>query len=99
MELLVGIVVAVFASTGFWQLVLYKAQSKDKKKTATERALMYLLRQDLIGRCDYWLDKDHIPINEWTSMVAENEIYHELGGNGDMRERMEALEEKTKTAK
>ena len=32
-------------------------------------------------------------------MVEENEIYHELGGNGDMKERMEALEEKTKTAK
>lgn len=98
-KLIIGIAAAVFASTGFWQFVLYKVQSRDKKRTAAERALMYLLRQDLIGRCDYWLDKDHIPINEWTSMVSENEIYHELGGNGDMRERMEALEEKTKTAK
>ena len=99
METVIGIVIAVFASTGFWQVVLYRIQSRDKKKTASERALMYLLRQDLIGRCDYWLERDHIPIREWTSMVSENEIYHELGGNGDMRERMEALEEKTKTAK
>ena len=99
METVVGIVIAVFASTGFWQLVLYRVQSRDKKKNASERALMYLLRQDLISRCDYWLDKESIPIGEWTSMVSENEIYHELGGNGDMKERMEALEEKSKTVK
>mgnify|MGYP007101897790 CR=1 FL=1 len=60
---------------------------------------MYLLRQNLIGRCDYWLDQDHIPIGEWTSITEENEIYHELGGNGDLRERMDSLEEKQKTAK
>ena len=96
---IVGIIVAVFASSGFWQLVIYKVQSHDKKKTATERALMYLLRQDLIERCDFWLDKESIPIYEWTSIIEENDIYHELGGNGDMKERMEELDVKPKTAK
>jgi len=98
-KLVLGIAAAVFASSGFWQLVLYKVQKRDKVISVVDRALMFLLRKDLIERCDYWLDKDHIPISEWTSMVSENEIYHELGGNGDMKERMEALEEKTKTAK
>lgn len=96
---ILGIVVAIFASSGFWQLVIYKVQSRDRKKTASERALMYLLRQDLISRCDYWLDQDHIPINEWTSISQENAIYHDLGGNGDLKERMDALEEIPKTAK
>ena len=58
---------------------------------------MSLLRQDLIARTDYWLDKDNIPINEWTSIIEENAIYHELGGNGDLRERMEVLEDKPRT--
>ena len=97
--LIIGIVAAVFASSGFWQYVLYKVQSKDKKKSASEKALMFLLRQDLIARCDYWLDQDHIPINEWTSTTQENAIYHELGGNGDLKERMDTLEERHKTAK
>ena len=95
----VGVILAVFASSGFWQLVIYKVQSRDRKKTAAEKALMYLLRQDLIERCDYWLDQESIPINEWTSLVQENDIYHELGGNGDMKERMEELDAKPKTAK
>ena len=95
----VGVILAVFASSGFWQLVIYKVQSHDSKKTASEQALMYLLRQDLIARCDHWLDHDSLPINEWTSIVQENEIYHELGGNGDMKERMEELNAKPKTAK
>lgn len=99
MQTIVGIVIAIFASTGFWQVVLYKVQKRDKKITATERALMYLLRNDLISRCDFWLDKESIPINEWTSLIEENDIYHELGGDGDLKERMEALEEKTKTSK
>lgn len=99
METAVGIVLAIFASSGFWQFVIYKVQSRDKKKTASERALMYLLRQDLIARIDYWLDQESIPIGEWTSITEENDIYHELGGNGDMKERMEALDEKHKTAK
>lgn len=94
-----GIILAVFASSGFWQLVIYKVQRRDKRKTAAEQALMYLLRQDLIARCDYWLDKESIPINEWTSIVQENQIYHELGGNGDLKERMDELDEKPKTAK
>lgn len=97
--LIIGIIAAVFASSGFWQYVLYKVQSKDKKKTASERALMYLLRQDLISRCDYWIDFDNMPINEWASIVEENEIYHELGGNGDLKERMDTLDAKKKTAK
>lgn len=96
---ILGVIVAVFASSGFWQYVIYKVQSRDKKKTASEQALMYLLRQDLIARCDYWLDQESIPIGEWTSIVEENDIYHELGGNGDMKERMDALDEKPKTAK
>ena len=98
-SLIIGIIAAVFASSGFWQYVLYKVQSRDKKKNASEQALKYLLRQDLMSRCDYWLDKDSIPINEWTSIVEESGIYHDLGGNGDLKERMEALEEKPKTAK
>lgn len=92
-----GIIIAIFASSGFWQLVIYKVQSRDRRKNASEQALKFLLRQDLFARCDYWLDKDHIPINEWTSIVQEHEIYHELGGNGDLKERMDALDEKQKT--
>ena len=99
MDQVIGIIIAVFASSGFWQYVQYRHEKKDKKRTATERALMYLLRHDLISRCDYWLDQESIPINEWTSLTEENDIYHELGGDGDLKERMEALEEKTKTAK
>lgn len=98
MEHIFGIAIAIFASSGFWQYIIYKVEHKDKKVSATDRALKFLLRQDLISRCDYWLDKDHIPIKEWTSIVEENEIYHELGGNGDLKERMESLEEKHKTA-
>lgn len=99
MNAIVAVIVAVFASSGFWQLVLYKVQQKGRKKTAMELAMMYLLRQDLIARCDYWLDRDHVPIGEWTSIVEENALYHDLGGNGDLKERMESLEEKPKTAK
>ena len=97
MDHITGIALAVFASTGFWQVVLYLIQNTGRKKSAAERALMYLLRQDLIARTDYWLDRESIPINEWTSIIEENAIYHELGGNGDLRERMEVLEDKPRT--
>ena len=99
MDVVIGIAVAVFASSGFWQLILYKVQQRSTKKTALDLAMMFLLRQDLIARCDYWLDRDHIPIGEWTSIVEENRLYHDLGGNGDLKERMESLEEKHKSAK
>ena len=98
-KIVLALIAAVFASSGFWQYVLYKVQKRDKGKSATARALMFLLRQDLIFRCDYWLDHESIPINEWTSIVEENDIYHELGGNGDLKERMDSLNEKPKTAK
>lgn len=53
----------------------------------------------MLSRKSIVVDKESIPINEWTSLIEENDIYHELGGDGDLKERMEALEEKTKTSK
>lgn len=90
----------VLASNGLWGYVQYKAQQKAAKKSgrsSLEKGVMFLLREDLIRRCDHWLQPDlEIPLHEWDSIRAEDAVYKDLGGNGDVAERIELLEEKVR---
>lgn len=93
-------ITSVFASQGFWAYMQYKASKKDKRKDdlkTLSQGVMFLLRKDLIERCDKWLDEPHIPMHEWDSIRKENEVYQTLGGNGDVKMRMALMEDKIRT--
>lgn len=70
-----------------------------KEHGCMELGMMYLLRKDLIERCDALLLKSYIPPREADSVRAENAIYHALGGNGDIKSRMERIEHRLDTQK
>lgn len=78
-----------------WLLSLYK--HKKKEHGCLEKGMMYLLRKDLIERCDALLSESYILSQEADSVRAENTIYHALGGNGDIKSRMERIEHKLDT--
>ena len=83
MENITQIVVAVFASTGFWAFVTAVWQERQKKKSAERAALLGLLHERLVEQCEAYLDRGYLSEGEYRDL--EEYIYNpykNLGGNG-----------------
>ena len=96
-ELIAVIFTSVFASGGFWSFLQSRMQKKDKRNDELKNiseGLMYLLRKDLIDRCEKWLDEEQVPLHEWDSIRAEHQVYKKLGGTGDVDSRFALIEDK-----
>ena len=82
-EMITTIVVAMFASTGFWALVNNTFQSFREKKSVERQALLGLLHEQLMYKCNYYIKLGFIRPEEFEDL--EKYIYtpyRALGGNG-----------------
>lgn len=69
-------------------------KGKKKHESDVGKGIMFLLRRDLISRCDKLIDAEEIDMQELDSIRAEHAIYKSLGGNGDVTARLEIIEER-----
>lgn len=85
------IVVAIFGSTGFWQLMTKIYDNKQKAKTQqvnpTDIALMKdailaILHDRLYQACRFYLSKGVVDEDGYTNLKTMYDTYHGLGGNG-----------------
>ena len=83
-----------FVAGGALTALVAVIKSRKKRDDYLAKGMKFLLREDLIRRCDHWIGRGHIPVSEWASIQEENGIYHGLGGNGDLKTRMDVLEHK-----
>ena len=77
------IVVAMFASTGFWALVNNVYQNMRDKKSVERQALLGLLHEQLMYKCNYFIKMGYISAQDFEDL--EKYIYspyRALGGNG-----------------
>lgn len=82
-EVLVGIIVSIFASTGFWTLINNVYLNKSKSKTAERKALLGLLHEQLTEKCEMYLKEKWISLQDYEDLRKYiYEPYRELGGNG-----------------
>lgn len=77
-DIVVTILVAVFASSGFWQWMMIKRIKKDKK---TE-ALLALLHNEIYTISEQAIEKGTITSDELDNLTCLYEPYKALGGNG-----------------
>lgn len=81
-DVIVAIVVAVFASTGFWQVVnTIIAKDKDEK-TVERRALKALLHDKLYYLCEKHIEMGEITADEYENIQYLYDPYAALHGNG-----------------
>lgn len=83
MEMLITILVSIFASTGFWTLVNTIYTARREKKSVERRALLGLLHEQLTERCEKYIDQKWISLQDYEDLT--NYIYkpyRDLGGNG-----------------
>lgn len=77
-NILITIVVTVFASSGFWQWIISRNSKKDKK---TE-ALLALLHNEIYRISEKAIKDGSITSDELDNLTCLYTPYHDLGGNG-----------------
>lgn len=81
-EVIVAIVCAVIASTGFWTFI----QSLKKSKSAETRMLMGLAHDRIMYLSGHYLKRGYITKEEYEDLITYlYEPYLELGGNGSAK--------------
>ena len=83
MEHITQIVIAIFASTGFWALVQAVVLRIMDRRSAERAALLGLLHERLVEQCESYLDRGYATEGEIRDL--EEYIYtpyRNLGGNG-----------------
>lgn len=83
--------VALTALVAWIKAQIRKKKQHDKVEAMTAAGIKWLLRGDILKRCDVLLNKTTIDLNEWDSLREENGIYRDLGGNGDVAARMKLV--------
>lgn len=73
---------AVFASTGFWTLINNIYQARSRKKSVEQRALIGLLHERIYERCEEVINRGSISREEYENLEYLYKPYIEMGGNG-----------------
>lgn len=90
-ELILPIIVAVVASTGFWTFVTAVYNNRKAKKSTDREALIALLHDRL-----YYLMQEHIKSGSISTEDYDNIIYlykpyEKMGGNGTCKRLLQEL--------
>lgn len=90
MNIVFELVLAVFASSGIWTLILYLIQRIDKKKDNTTRLILGLGHEKIIELCKEYMARQSITESEYSDLIKYlYEPYKELGGNGTAEKAVE----------
>lgn len=82
-EIIIAIVVAIFASTGFWTFIQTVYQNKSKKIKAEQILLTGLARAEIIRLANEYIERETISTAEYNEFCQFCEAYVSLpGGNG-----------------
>lgn len=82
METYIIAILAIFASTGFWQFVIAVWQSKKKNNSALERAVIAMLHDKIFDKAERYIKRGGITIKELENLRCLYTPYKALGGNG-----------------
>ena len=94
MEHITQIVLAIFASTGFWACVQAVILKRMDRRSAERAALLGLLHERLVDQCEVYLDKGYISEGQYRDLDEYiYKPYSALGGNGTGQVYMERVRE------
>ena len=84
-SIVLTIVVAIFASSGFWAFLTSRLDKKDKKSEAEKKALLGLLHDRIYDLANTYIARGSITIDEYDNFKGLYDPYADLGGNGTGR--------------
>lgn len=81
-EVIMAIIVSVFASSGFWAFMLGMYERRRKRESAEDRALKALLHDRVFEISKQLIIRGSVTTEEYDNLKYLYEPYQELGGNG-----------------
>lgn len=91
-NLIITLLLAIFASTGFWQFIITVWQNKKDKKSVNDRLLLGLAYRSICTLCEKYIAKGSITKDEYEDLVKYLYTpYKERGGNGTCERLMEEV--------
>lgn len=81
-DIVLPIVFALFASQGFWALILYKVQKRDEQKDIRTRADIAILHDLVYKYTRRAIARGYTTFYEFDNTTMLFQIYSEYGGNG-----------------
>lgn len=90
MELIIAIIGAVFASTGFWTFVQSRFQKRDKQKDALTRLMLGLAHEKIMELSARYIERGYMTEDEYSDFMKYlYKPYRELDGNGSAEQIVE----------
>ena len=97
MDNITTIILAIFASTGFWTFLNQLINNHKHKKTPQEQMIMSLGRDRLLYLSKAYLNKGFIPDDEFDNFKLMGEAYIAMDGNTSVKRKyLEAIKLTTK---
>lgn len=91
-EVIVTLVVAIFASSGFWAFLLAIIQKKMEKKNASSRMLLGLGHDKIKFLCEQHIAQGYITSDDYEDLFKYlYKPYKEMGGNGTAERLMDEI--------
>lgn len=82
-DIILTLIVAIFASGGFWSLITYLVQNRDKARTAEEKMLLGLGFKAIKDTCLSLLEQGEVDADEYKDLKHYLfEPYRAMGGDG-----------------
>lgn len=82
-ETLVTILVAIFASGGFWAFLQTWLNNRSRARSAEQRLILGLAFRQIVELCDLYITRGYIDTEEYKELAKYLfEPYKEMGGNG-----------------
>ena len=87
-QIVVPIVAAIFASTGFWQYI----SDRKKKRSAETELLIGLAHDRIYDLCERYIERGYITTSEYDNLMYLYRPYARCGGNGTATKLIEAVD-------
>lgn len=93
MDNITTIILAIFASTGFWSLVSQIYTNHKQKKTPQEEMILALGRDRLLHLSKAYQQRGYIPDDEYDTFKKMGEAYIAMDGNSNTKRKyLEAIQ-------
>lgn len=88
-----AIIIAVFASTGFWSFLQAWITNRSKAKTAEQKLILGLAFIQIIAKCECYIQRGWIDAEEYKELNHYLfEPYQAMGGNGTAQRLIKEVE-------
>ena len=92
-DIIITLLVAVFASTGFWSFLQAWINNRSKSKTSEQKLILGLAFIEIVKKCESYIQRGWIEAEEYKELNHYLfEPYQQMGGDGTAQRLIKEVE-------